>query len=132
MNSTYGEAMGYYSTVAQWYTALTGNSKAYCNQMVNEIRLRNLASQAADLQQQQHNIRYDDNGKLKKYSKRRETRRVATGQIDAGDGKVLPQYSEVEVKGTSDLEKANARLSALGKQERALRKQMGDIVKGSG
>lgn len=132
MNSTYGEAMGYYSTVAQWYTALTGNSKAYCNQMVNEIRLRNLASQAADLQQQQHNIRYDDNGKLKKYSKRRETRRVATGQIDAGDGKVLPQYSEVEVKGTSDLEKANARLSALGKQEQALRKQMGDIVKGSG
>lgn len=30
MNTKYGEAMGYYSTVAQWYTALTKNSKMYC------------------------------------------------------------------------------------------------------
>ena len=51
MNNTYGDAMGYYSTVAQWYTALVGNSKAYCNQMINEIRIRDLANKAADLQQ---------------------------------------------------------------------------------
>lgn len=42
MNSKYGEALGYYSTVDQWYTALTTNSKAYCNQMINEIRLRTI------------------------------------------------------------------------------------------
>ncbi len=129
MNNTYGSAMGYYSTVAQWYTALTGNSKAYCNQMINEIRIRNLATQAADLQQQQHNIRYDDNGKLRKYSKKRETRQVATGQIDAGDGKVLSTYSNVEVKGTSDLEKANAKLSSLHKKEQAITGQMNALTR---
>ncbi len=128
MNNTYGSAMGYYSTVAQWYTALTGNSKAYCNQMINEIRIRNLATQAADLQQQQHNIRYDD-GKLRKYSKKRETRQVATGQIDAGDGKVLPTYSNVEVKGTSDLEKANAKLSSLHKKEQVITGQMNALTR---
>lgn len=47
MNTKYGEAMGYYSTVSQWYQALTANSKAYCNQMINEITIRNLANQAA-------------------------------------------------------------------------------------
>lgn len=68
MNSKYGEAMGYYSTVSQWYQALTANSEAYCNQMINEIRLRELANQAANLIKQQHDIKYDENGKLRKYS----------------------------------------------------------------
>lgn len=129
MNNTYGSAMGYYSTVAQWYTALTGNSKAYCDQMINEIRLRSLANQAADLQQQQHDVRYDDNGKLKKYSKQRKTRLRATGQVDAGDGKMLPTYTSEEIKGTSDLEKANAKLSGLAKKEQTVRKQMESLAK---
>jgi len=129
MNNTYGDAMGYYSTVAQWYTALVGNSKAYCNQMINEIRIRDLANKAADLQQKRHDFTHDDNGKTRRFSKKRKTRRVAIGQVDAGDGKIIPQYADVEVKGSSDYEKANAKVTDLYRKEQVVRKQMESLVR---
>lgn len=131
MNRTYGETMGYYSTVSQWYTALIGNSKAYCSQMINEIRIRDLANKAADLQQKRHDFTHDDNGKPRRFSKKRKTRRVAIGQVDAGDGKIIPQYADVEIKGSSDLEKANAKATDLYRQEQSVRKQMENLVKQS-
>ena len=129
MNNTYGDAMGYYSTVAQWYTALVGNSKAYCNQMINEIRIRDLANKAADLQQKRHDFTHDDNGKTRRFSKKRKTRQVAIGQVDAGDGKIIPQYADVEVKGSSDYEKANAKVTDLYRKEQNVRKQMESLVR---
>ena len=129
MNNTYGDAMGYYSTVAQWYTALAGNSKAYCNQMINEIRIRNLANKAADLQQKRHDFTHDDNGKTRRFSKKRKTRQVAIGQVDAGDGKIIPQYADVEVKGSSDYEKAQAKVTDLYRKEQVVRKQMESLVR---
>lgn len=129
MNNTYGDAMGYYSTVAQWYTALVGNSKAYCNQMINEIRIRDLANKAADLQQKRHDFTHDDNGKIRRFSKKRKTRQVAIGQVDAGDGKIIPQYADVEVKGSSDYEKANAKVTDLYRKEQNVRKQMESLVR---
>lgn len=129
MNRTYGETMGYYSTVSQWYTALIGNSKAYCSQMINEIRIRDLANKAADLQQKRHDFTHNDNGKPRRFSKKRKTRRVAIGQVDAGDGKIIPQYADVEIKGSSDLEKANAKATDLYRQEQSVRKQMENLVK---
>ena len=129
MNRTYGETMGYYSTVSQWYTALIGNSKAYCSQMINEIRIRDLANKAADLQQKRQEITHDENGKARRYSTKRKTRQVAIGQVDAGDGKIIPQYADVEIKGSSDLEKANAKATDLYRQEQSVRKQMENLVK---
>ncbi len=129
MNNTYGDAMGYYSTVAQWYKALVGNSKAYCNQMINEIRIRDLANKAADLQQKRYDFTHDDNGKTRRFSKKRKTRQVAVGQTDAGDGKIIPQYADVEVAGSSDYEKANAKVAELYRQEQAVREQMASLVK---
>lgn len=129
MNNTYGDAMGYYSTVAQWYTALVGNSKAYCNQMINEIRIRDLANKAADLQQKRRDFTHDDNGKTRRFSKKRKTRQVAIGQVDAGDGKIIPQYADVEVKGSSDYEKANAKVTDLYRKEQVVRKQMESLVR---
>lgn len=129
MNNTYGDAMGYYSTVAQWYTALVGNSKAYCNQMINEIRIRDLANKAADLQQKRHDFTHDDNGKTRRFSKKRKTRQVAIGQVDTGDGKIIPQYADVEVKGSSDYEKANAKVTDLYRKEQNVRKQMESLVR---
>ena len=76
MNTKYGEAMGYYSTVAQWYTALTKNSKMYCDQMINEITLRNLANEAANLRQQQYDILKDENGKTRTYSTKRKIKTI--------------------------------------------------------
>lgn len=128
MNSKYGEAMGYYSTVSQWYQALTANSEAYCNQMINEIRLRELANQAADLIKQ-HDIKYDENGKLKKYSKKNKTETKTVGQIDAGDGKIIPVKQRVEIEGTSQLDEVNRKMTSLYRRQQNVKKQMESIVK---
>lgn len=128
MNAKYGDALGYYSTVSQWYQALTANSEAYCNQMINEIRLRDLANRAAELDQKQHDIKYNADGTLRKYSTKNKTVTKTTGQVDAGDGKVIPIKQEVEVKGTSQLAQANKQMTSLYQQSQNVRKQMQQIV----
>lgn len=127
MNTKYGEAMGYYSTVAQWYTALTKNSKIYCDQMINEITLRNLANEAADLRQQQHDILKDENGKTRTYSTKRKIKTIT--HVSGGD----PNAPDVTIEkreevGSSELEKAQATYNGLRRRERAIRKRMQAIV----
>lgn len=127
MNSKYGEAIGYYSTVEQWYTALTSNSKAYCNQMINEIRLRQLANQAANLKQQQRDIKYNADGTIKKYSKANKKKPVThVSGSDPNNPSVTTET--VEIKGTSQLDKANRKLTSLYRQEQNVRKEMQKIV----
>lgn len=127
MNSKYGEAMGYYSTVAQWYTALTSNSKAYCNQMINEIRLRKLANLAANLKQQQHDIKYNADGTIKKYSSANKTKPVT--HVSGSDPNIPSVTSEtVEKKETSQLDEANRKITSLYRQEQNVRKEMQKIV----
>lgn len=127
MNTKYGEAMGYYSTVAQWYTALTKNSKMYCDQMINEITLRNLANEAANLRQQQHDILKDENGKTKTYSTKRK---IKTITHVSGDDPNAPDVTieEREEVGSSELEKAQATYNRLRRREQAIRKRMQAIV----
>ncbi len=130
MNSKYGEALGYYSTVDQWYTALTTNSKAYCNQMINEIRLRTLANQAADLMQQQRDVKYGKDGKIKKYSKKREKKTIThVGGSDPNNPEITTET--VEVKGSSEWEKASQKLTKLYRQEQDVRKEMQNIINDS-
>ena len=127
MNSKYGEAMGYYSTVGQWYTALTSNSKAYCNQMINEIRLRQLANQAADLMQQRRDIEYNADGTRKKYSKANKTKTVThVSGSDPNNPSVTTET--VEIKGTSQLDEANRKLTSVYRKEQNVRKEMQKIV----
>lgn len=127
MNTKYGEAMGYYSTVAQWYTALTKNSKMYCDQMINEITLRNLANEAADLRQQQHDILKDENGKTRTYSTKRK---IKTITHVSGDDPNAPDVTieKREEVGSSELEKAQATYNGLRRREQAIRKRMQAIV----
>lgn len=47
LNSKYGETLGYYSSVAQWYDKLTKYSEVYCEQMVLEAQARQLANGVA-------------------------------------------------------------------------------------
>lgn len=127
MNTKYGEAMGYYSTVAQWYTALTKNSKMYCDQMINEITLRNLANGAANLRQQQYDILKDENGKTRTYSTKRKIKTIT--HVSGGD----PNAPDVTIEkreevGSSELEKAQATYNGLRRRERAIRKRMQAIV----
>lgn len=127
MNTKYGEAMGYYSTVAQWYTALTKNSKMYCDQMINEITLRKLANEAADLQQQQHDILKDENGNTKTYSTQRKKKTI---KHVSGSDPTAPDVTleEKEIVGSSELEKAQAKYNEARRRERAIRKRMQAIV----
>jgi TP901 family phage tail tape measure protein len=127
MNTKYGEAMGYYSTVAQWYTALTKNSKMYCDQMINEITLRNLANKAANLRQQQHDILKDENGKTRTYSTKRKVNTIT--HVSGSD----PNAPDVDIEyreevGSSELEKAQATYNRLRRREQAIRKRMQAMV----
>lgn len=127
MNTKYGEVMGYYSTVAQWYTALTKNSKMYCDQMINEITLRNLANEAANLRQQQHDILKDENGKTRTYSTKRK---IKTITHVSGDDPNAPDVTieKREEVGSSELEKAQAKYNRLRRRERVIHKRMQAMV----
>lgn len=127
MNTKYGEAMGYYSTVAQWYTALTKNSKMYCDQMINEITLRNLANEAANLRQQQHDILKDENGKTRTYSTKRKIKTIThvSGSDPNAPDVTIEKREEV---GSSELEKAQAKYNRLRRRERVIHKRMQAMV----
>lgn len=127
MNTKYGEAMGYYSTVSQWYQALTANSKAYCDQMINEITIRNLANQAADLQQQRYDYTHDKNGKVKKFSEEKQRGLVKAKEGDPGAfrmGNVWVRKYETSQKAEADKVVTN-----LYRQEQNLKKRMEALVK---
>ena len=53
MNAKYGEAIGYYRTVKEWYDTLTQCSELYCQQMVLEAQARMIANQLAEKRMQQ-------------------------------------------------------------------------------
>lgn len=130
MNTKYGEAMGYYSTVSQWYQALTANSKAYCNQMINEITIRNLANQAADLQQQRYDYTHDKNGRTKKFSTENQKEMVKAQKGDLGaflQGGVWYKY--VTKAGTSQKAEADKVVTNLYQQEQNIKKRMEALVK---
>jgi TP901 family phage tail tape measure protein len=130
MNTKYGEAMGYYSTVSQWYQALTANSKAYCNQMINEITIRNLANQAADLQQQRYDYTHDKNGRTKKFSAENQKEKVKAQKGDLGaflQGGVWYKY--VTKAGTSQKAEADKVVTNLYRQEQNIKKRMEALVK---
>lgn len=124
MCDKYGEAMGYYSTVSQWYAALTANSAAYCDQMIKEIELRKLANDVASKQAEMDSISYDKNGKKRRYSEKRKKEWVRVGQVDAGDGQIIGQYEYREKAGSSDAEQAQAKFDAKKRERDAIRKRM--------
>lgn len=127
LNNRYGETMGYFASVADWYKALTENSAAWCRQMENEARMRKLADEAAEIQQNIHDIRYNDDGSTKMYSTKRELR-LRNDMPFATMGNLAVAGSE-EIVGSSDVEKANAKLQGLWSSLAGVRKQMDALAK---
>ena len=127
LNNRYGETMGYFASVADWYKALTENSAAWCRQMENEARMRKLADEAAEIQQNIHDIRYNDDGSTKMYSTKRETR-LRNDMPFATMGN-LAVAGEVEIAGSSDVEKANAKQRGLWSSLAGVRKEMDALAK---
>lgn len=132
MNNTYGETMGYFSSVAEWYNALIKNSDAYCRQMVIEARTRMLANQIAEKEQNIHNLKYDETGKARQYSTQREYKQEEVGiqSYHMGmQGGTRP--TSIEIPGTSDLDKATAKVKEERDAVAGLQKQLRDLVKES-
>ena len=127
MNTKYGEAMGYYSTVSQWYQTLTANSKAYCNQMINEITIRNLANQAADLQQQRYDYTHDKNGRTKKFSAEKQIGLVKAQKGDPGAFRMGNEW--VRKYETSQKAEADKVVTNLYRQEQNIKKRMEALVR---
>ena len=123
MNNTYGSTIGYFTTVSQWYKALTADSAAYCDQMIAEARTRSLANQIAQKEQENHDLLYDNNGKKRRYSKKRETEEIQTGQY-AVAGTVVTTTQTHEIAGSSELEKASKLVKDNEMAIRNLRRQM--------
>lgn len=121
LNNTYGSTMGYFSSVAEWYKALTANSKVYCEQLVAEARQRALANQIAELEQQAHDIRYDGSGRRRRYSAERQR---ATVGMQGGVAGAFNVVSGEGVAGTSDAERAAASLSRIEGRVSSLRRQL--------
>jgi hypothetical protein len=131
MNDTYGESMGYYKTVSDWYKALVANSEAYCRQMVLEAKTRNLASRIAEKEQENHNLIYDDKGAKKTYSKKRDTETFYTTEYNSA-GQLYSKKNTRELPGTSELEKVEATVKSNQQEITELNKQLTDAVKEAG
>ena len=54
---------------------------------------------------------------------------MAVGQMDAGDGKIIPVKQRVEIEGTSQLDEVNRKMTSLYRQQQNVKKQMEFIVK---
>lgn len=128
MNDTYGDTMGYFSSVADWYEALIANSEAYCQQMVFEARTRMLANQIAQKEQETHDLIYDEKGDKRKYStKRTEKTKAVTMQSSAGA--YTQEVGTGEYHQDSDWDKANAAIAANNAAVANLRQQLKDTAK---
>lgn len=123
MNNTYGETMGYFSSVADWYKALVSNSEAYCRQMAIEARARILANRIAEKKQAIHDIEYDETGKARKYSLQNEKGRVLA------ETKRGPVWVEGEKANSSDWHKAKADIAEYNKEIAHLESQMHSAAK---
>ncbi|MDE6230044.1 MAG: hypothetical protein K2M37_00305 [Muribaculaceae bacterium] len=65
LNQRYGETMGYFGTVSDWYKALVANSETYCKQMIIEARTRLLANKIAEEKQIQWDATHNEDGSSK-------------------------------------------------------------------
>lgn len=127
LNNRYGETMGYFSSVSEWYKALTANSQAYCDQLTIEATMRALANQAAT-----NNMKLDDlEEKRKKASTVRQTLAQQHPFLYASmvaEGANLDTM-HTGIKGTSERERIDAQIKAVKADNLRLKQQMAAYAK---
>ena len=128
LNDTYGKTMGYFSSVSDWYKALTKNSEAYCNQMVAEAKARTMANEIAQDEIDLRNMQYDKNGKAIRLSNKNETQEVTHFSVSGRFGNDRYTTTE-EIPNSSPLAKRNAEIREQRKKIAVKRKQLEDEVK---
>lgn len=127
LNSRYGETMGYFSSVSEWYKALTENSQAYCDQLTIEATMRALANQAAT-----NNMKLDD---LKEKRKKASTvRQTLAQQHPFLYGMMVAEGANLDtmhkgIRGTSERERIDAQIKAVKADNLRLKQQMAAYAK---
>ena len=127
LNSRYGETMGYFSSVSEWYKALTENSQAYCDQLTIEATMRALANQAAT-----NNMKLDDlEEKRKKASTVRQT---LAQQHPFLYGMMVAEGANLDtmhkgIRGTSEKERIDAQIKAVRADNLRIKQQMAAYAK---
>lgn len=127
LNSRYGETMGYFSSVSEWYKALTENSQAYCDQLTIEATMRALANQAAT-----NNMKLDD---LKKKREKASTvQQTLAQQHPFLYGMMVAEGANLDtmhkgIRGTSERERIDAQIKAVKADNLRLKQQMAAYAK---
>lgn len=117
LNQRYGETMGYFSSVSEWYRTLVTNSKAYCRQLENEALARSLANQIADLENKNNEITRNKDGSTRFYSKEKN---IKNGYKNVD----TPAGPQMVMTYTSELEQATTEWRNNVKQIQALRARL--------
>lgn len=127
LNGRYGETMGYFRSVSDWYKALVANSQAYCEQMSVEATMRVYANQMAT-----NNVKLDDlKEKREKASTVQQTRAqqhpfLYASMVAAGAN--LDTMHE-RLKGTSEKEQIDAQMAAVRKDNQRIQQLMDAYAK---
>ena len=145
LNATYGNTMGYFKSLSQWYNALTKNSKAYCKQLEIEAKTRIYSNEIASLEREMDKIAYDGEAKkenLIKYSKTRDRQNrymsAEEAQQERAKGNKVAQgvfkdgttwyYGETDIIGSSEHEKAQAAYDNRKRRVEELRKEREKLI----
>lgn len=129
LNNTYGDTMGYFSSVADWYKALVANSQAYCQQMITEARIRRKANDIAAKEEELESILRDGSGKAKKYSTKKKAVKGETTEYYTDANGNRASRTVTGVTGfTSDYKEAVDRAKTLSAEIGYGRKQMTQLV----
>ena len=127
LNSRYGETMGYFSSVSEWYKALTENSQAYCDQLTIEAAMRDLANQAAT-----NKMKLDD--LEEKREKASTVRQTLAQQHPFLYGMMVAEGANLDtmhkgIRGTSERERIDAQIKAVKADNLRLKQQMAAYAK---
>lgn len=135
MNGIYGESMGYFSSVAEWYKALTSNSEAYCRQMIVEARTRRLVDQISAVEAANDKILYNEDGSRKHYSTKRKTETVRDKSYNERGGyaalgnAMANSYHTREIAGSSEFEQITAVYQKNNETLKLLNERLKDTAK---
>ncbi len=128
MNNTYGETMGYFSSVKEWYEALTANSKAYCEQLVIEARMRSLANQVAEKENELDAKRQERRDKVGSGELSTKRPRVAVMGVDAFGNQVVTGWKEGASEAEQYISKIDEELVDGALQINRMKNEMRDLA----
>lgn len=118
LNQKYGDTMGQYKTLNEWYAVLSKGGKEYCQVLANQIQLQEYAAQLAKLQTQRTEVE----------DKRKTANRAKAPKLRAANvtafGYVAPTGGELE----SEYDRYTNQLNDIDKQIDEIKKKSSKLT----